>query len=150
MSKIRITKMFEFETAHALHNYDGLCRNIHGHTYKLSVTVIGQPNDNTNSPKLGMVVDFGILKEIVKPNIVDKFDHSIILSKNEDTNYFEKENKLFKRIHIMDFQPTAENLVVHFAEIITPLLPKNIKLHNIRLHETTNSFAEWFAEDQTE
>ncbi len=148
MTKIRITKMFEFEMAHALHNYDGLCRNIHGHTYKLSVTVIGEPEKNTESTKLGMVLDFGLLKNIVKPNIVDKYDHSVLLSNNEDTRYFEQENMLFKRIHIVDFQPTAENMVIYFADIIKPLLPENIELFSLKLHETTNSFAEWFASDQ--
>ncbi len=148
MTKIRVTKNFEFESAHALHNYDGLCRNIHGHTYKLSVTIIGEPCKDENSTKKGMVLDFGLLKNIVKPNIVDKFDHSILLSNREDTEYFEKENMLFKRLHIVDFQPTAENMVIHFAEIIKPLLPENIKLHRIKLHETTNSFAEWYADDQ--
>lgn len=140
--------MFEFEMAHALHNYDGLCRNIHGHTYKLSVTVIGEPEKNTESTKLGMVLDFGLLKNIVKPNIVDKYDHSVLLSNNEDTRYFEQENMLFKRIHIVDFQPTAENMVIYFADIIKPLLPENIELFSLKLHETTNSFAEWFASDQ--
>lgn len=148
MTKIRVTKMFEFETAHALHNYDGLCRNVHGHTYKLSVTVIGEPINDESSTKLGMVMDFGNLKQIVKPNIVDKFDHSLLLSNKEETAYFENENKLFKRIHIVDFQPTAENMVIHFAEIIKPLLPSNIRLYSIKLHETTNSFAEWYADDQ--
>lgn len=148
MTKIRVTKMFEFETAHALHNYDGLCRNIHGHTYKLSVTILGEPISDESSTKLGMVMDFGNLKQIVKPNIVDKYDHSILLSKKEETEYFESENKLFKRIHIVDFQPTAENMVIHFAEIIKSLLPENIELFSIRLHETTNSYAEWYAEDQ--
>ncbi len=148
MAKIRLTKMFEFEMAHALHNYDGLCRNIHGHTYKLSVTVIGEPEQNEQSANLGMVVDFGKLKQIVKPNIVDKFDHSVLLSDKEDTKYFQTENKLFKRIHIVDFQPTAENMVVHFADIIKPILPENIELFSMKLHETSSSFAEWFASDQ--
>lgn len=148
MTKIRVTKMFEFETAHALHNYDGLCRNVHGHTYKLSVTIIGEPITDKQSPKLGMVMDFGKLKQIVKPNIVDKFDHSLLLNSKEETEYFKTENELFKRIHIVDFQPTAENMVIHFAEIIKSLLPGTIKLYSIKLHETTNSFAEWFADDQ--
>ena len=148
MTKIRVTKMFEFEMAHALHNYDGLCRNIHGHTYKLSVTIIGEPENDSESTKLGMVLDFGLLKKIIKPNIVDIYDHSVLLNKKEDTEYFQSENKLFKRLHIVDFQPTAENMVIHFAKIIKPLLPQNIELFSINLHETTNSFAEWFASDQ--
>lgn len=148
MNKIRLTKQFEFEAAHALHNYDGLCRNIHGHSYKLSVTIIGKPNLDENSPKLGMVMDFGLLKNIIKPNIIDKFDHSILLNKNENIESLIKDNQLFKRIHIFDFQPTTENMLLHFVKIIQNLLPQNIKLHSIKLYETANSYAEWFAEDQ--
>ncbi|HPX75048.1 MAG TPA: 6-carboxytetrahydropterin synthase QueD [Bacteroidales bacterium] len=148
MTKIRLTKIFEFEAAHALYNYDGLCRNIHGHSYKLAVTVIGKQNTETNSPKLGMVMDFGILKNIVKENIVDKFDHSILLNKMENINSFKNNNPMFDRIHVFDFQPTAENMILHFVEIIKKLLPENIKLHSLKLHETASSYAEWYADDQ--
>ena len=66
MSKIRITKEFSFETGHALYGYDGKCRNVHGHSYHLSVTVIGNPITDSSHVKLGMVIDFGDLKKIVK------------------------------------------------------------------------------------
>jgi 6-pyruvoyltetrahydropterin/6-carboxytetrahydropterin synthase len=149
MTNIRITKLFEFEAAHALHNYDGLCKNIHGHSYELSITIIGKSNTDLDSPKLGMVMDFGLLKQIVKPNIIDKFDHSLILFKDSNTNFLNtNDNQLFSRIHILDFQPTAENLIIHFANIIKPLLPDNIKLFSIKLNETKSSYAEWFADDQ--
>ena len=147
MPKIRVTKIFEFDTAHTLHNYDGLCSNIHGHTYKLHVTVIGEPIADITSPKCGMVVDFGVLKNKIKDNIIDKFDHSLIVSRNENTNFAESNNSIFKRIHIVDFQPTAENIVAHFAELIKPLLPQGIELFSLRLYETSTSFAEWYAED---
>ena len=58
MSKIRITKSFSFETGHALYGYDGLCKNVHGHSYKLDVTVIGSPISDSNNVKYGMVIDF--------------------------------------------------------------------------------------------
>jgi 6-pyruvoyltetrahydropterin/6-carboxytetrahydropterin synthase len=63
MSKIRITKQFSFETGHALYGYDGKCKNVHGHSYKLSVTVIGSPISDSNNVKYGMVIDFGDLKK---------------------------------------------------------------------------------------
>lgn len=148
MAKIRVTKIFDFETAHALHNYDGLCRNVHGHSYKLYVTVLGEPEKKDNSSKLGMVIDFGNLKKIVKENIVDVFDHSLIISDKEDIKDLLKQNILFKRLHIFDFQPTAENMIIYFANIIIPLLPEGIKLVSLRLYETANSYAEWYAEDQ--
>ena len=146
MSRIRVTKIFEFDTAHALHNYDGLCSNIHGHTYKLHVTVIGEPIADTNSPKYGMVVDFGVLKNKIKENLVDKFDHSLIVSRDESNN-FTNGNPIFRRIHVVDFQPTAENIVAHFADLIKPLLPEGVELFSLRLYETSTSFAEWYASD---
>ncbi|HOL97347.1 MAG TPA: 6-carboxytetrahydropterin synthase [Bacteroidales bacterium] len=148
MVKIRVTKIFDFETAHALHNYDGLCRNVHGHSYKLYVTVMGEPENNDKSTKFGMVIDFGNLKKIVKENIVDVFDHSLIISNKEDIKDLLKQNILFKRLHIFDFQPTSENLIIYFSNIIIPLLPDGIKLVSLRLYETANSYAEWYAEDQ--
>ena len=66
--------------AHALYGYDGLCKNIHGHSYRLWVTVIGNVLDDSKSVKNGMVLDFSLLKKIVKPEIVDKFDHSLVLN----------------------------------------------------------------------
>ena len=82
MAKVRVTKIFRFEMAHALWGYDGLCKNIHGHSYVLKVTVIGIPIEDQSDKKLGMVIDFGDLKRVVNKNIVDVFDHSVILNKN--------------------------------------------------------------------
>ena len=80
MQKIRLTKHFSFEAAHALHNYDGKCSRLHGHSYQLFVTVIGTPDSNPDSPKCGMVMDFGLLKKIVNEEIIDKYDHSVVLN----------------------------------------------------------------------
>ena len=82
MATIRITKQFSFETGHALYGYDGKCKNVHGHSYKLSVTVIGTPIDDSTNVKFGMVIDFGDLKKIVKEEIVDLFDHATVFNKN--------------------------------------------------------------------
>ena len=65
MSTIRVTKSFGFETGHALYGYDGLCKNVHGHSYKLYVTVVGRPIDDQNHVKNGMVIDFKDLKKKV-------------------------------------------------------------------------------------
>ena len=75
---IRITKQFKMEMAHALHGYDGLCKNIHGHSYKLWVTLRGAVKDEAGHKKDGMVLDFSLLKQMVKPLIIDKFDHSLV------------------------------------------------------------------------
>ena len=78
---IRLTKEFKFEMAHALYGYDGLCANLHGHSYKLLVTVRGGVK-NEEEPKQGMVIDFSVLKSIVKSLIISKYDHSLVLNAN--------------------------------------------------------------------
>ena len=126
MSKIRLTKEFDFEVAHALHNYDGPCQNIHGHSYKLFVTVRGEPNADTSNPKLGMVMDFGDLKKIVKEEIVDQLDHAIMLNKSALENDEMLKHPMFSRHIIVDYQPTCENLLVDFAKPIQTRLPESI------------------------
>ena len=148
MSTIRITKQFNFETGHALYGYDGKCRNVHGHSYKLSVTVIGQPISDNSHVKYGMVIDFGDLKKIVNEEIVDIFDHATVFNKN--TPHIELAKELSDRGHhvlLVDYQPTSEMMVIDFAAKIKNRLPENIKLHSIKLQETDSSFAEWFASD---
>ena len=148
MSNIRITKQFNFETGHALYGYDGKCRNVHGHSYKLSVTVIGNPITDTSHVKLGMVIDFSDLKKIVKEEIVNQFDHATVFNKN--TPHLELAKELTQRGHnviLADYQPTSENMVLDFAVKIKARLPENIKLHSLKLQETDTSFAEWYASD---
>ncbi|HLT52452.1 MAG TPA: 6-carboxytetrahydropterin synthase [Flavobacteriaceae bacterium] len=148
MSNIRITKQFSFETGHALYGYDGKCKNVHGHSYKLSVTVIGKPITDNSHVKFGMVIDFGDLKKIVKEEIVDVFDHATVFNKN--TPHVELAKELEVRGHnilLVDYQPTSEMMVIDFAHKITQRLPKHIQLHSLKLQETETSFAEWYASD---
>ena len=148
MNNIRITKQFSFETGHALYGYDGKCKNVHGHSYKLLVTVIGQPISDTSNVKFGMVIDFSDLKKIVKEEIVDNFDHATVFNKN--TPHIELAAELKNRGHhviLVDYQPTSENMVTDFAQKIKNRLPSAIKLHSLKLQETDTSFAEWYASD---
>ncbi|MDA0327260.1 MAG: 6-carboxytetrahydropterin synthase [Bacteroidetes bacterium] len=148
MQNIRITKQFSFETGHALHGYDGKCKNIHGHSYRLDVTVIGKPVADESDPKCGMVIDFSDLKKIAQDEIVDLFDHATVFNKN--TPHLELAMLLRSKGHnvlLVDYQPTTEMMVIDFAEKIKKRLPNNIKLHALKLQETATSFAEWFAND---
>tara|TARA_B110000503_G_scaffold42560_1_gene69696 strand:+ start:8909 stop:9361 length:453 start_codon:yes stop_codon:yes gene_type:complete len=148
MSNIRITKKFSFETGHALYGYDGKCRNVHGHSYKLSVTVIGNPISDSSHVKFGMVIDFGDLKKIVKEEIVDVFDHATVFNKN--TPHVELAKELSDRGHnvlLANYQPTSEMMVIDFAEKIKARLPASIKLHSLKLQETDSSYAQWFASE---
>ncbi len=146
--KIRVTKEFRFEMGHALHGYDGLCKNIHGHSYRLFVTVIGEPIAEISSKKLGMVMDFGDLKRIVNREIVNKFDHSIVLNETQKDEIIKVEGSpLFERYYLLPYQPTCENMIADFAERIRKYLPEGISLYSLKMHETASSYAEWYAED---
>ena len=147
MTLIRITKKFNFEMAHALMGYDGLCKNIHGHSYKLFVTVTGQPLQDDKSPKNGMVLDFSLLKDIVKKSIIEKYDHSLVLNSNMPESLIKPLKENYERIILMQSQPTTENIIIEIAKILKSKLPKNVKLFSIRLYETDSSYAEWYASD---
>jgi 6-pyruvoyltetrahydropterin/6-carboxytetrahydropterin synthase len=148
MSMIRLTKKFHFEMAHALWNYDGSCRNIHGHSYKLYVTVIGEAVKDKNDPKYGMVVDFSVLKKLIKSLITDELDHSFLISSDADVKNLENVDQMFDKMKVVDFQPTCENMIVWISDIIKIHLPVKLKLHSLKLCETPTSYAEWYAADQ--
>jgi 6-pyruvoyltetrahydropterin/6-carboxytetrahydropterin synthase len=146
-SVIRVTREFTFEMAHVLRNYDGPCRNVHGHSYRLFVTLTGTPIKDEKNPKDGMVMDFTELKNIVLKNIVNQMDHSVVVSKDFDREKMEMMSKTFGNTVVVDYQPTCENLVIDFADRLKNELPKGINLHSLRLYETAKSYAEWFASD---
>lgn len=144
---IRVTREFTFEMAHVLRNYDGPCRNVHGHSYRLFVTLSGIPLRDPSHPKNGMVIDFTELKNIVLGNIVNKFDHSVVVSNDFDTEKKEMMEKTFGNMVITGYQPTCENLVADFALLLKDKLPSGVRLHSLKLYETAKSYAEWFASD---
>lgn len=124
MRKVYVTKEFEFEAAHHLINYEGPCANVHGHTYKLQVTVSGNINIfETKYATDCMVIDFKNLKNIVKAAILDIHDHADL-------------NTLYDN-------PTAEIMVVEMYDTLREWLPKDVNLESVKLWETSNSFAEY-------
>ncbi len=148
MATIRLTKEFSFEAAHALNGYDGPCREIHGHSYRLFVTVKGRPSETENDPKYGMVMDFGVLKQIVNQEIVSRLDHALVLRATPGNAALRKIlAQQFSNIVEVDYQPTCENMLADFARRIAARLPEGVALHSLRLHETATSYAEWFAEE---
>ena len=148
MAKIRLTKEFSFESAHALDGYDGLCREIHGPSYRLFVTIKGEPISEEGNPKMGMVMDFGDLKRIVNREVVDRLDHSFVLRDSaQNTELLNALGDKFNKVVLVDYQPTCENMLADFAERLQRALPEGVELYSLRLHETATSFAEWYADD---
>ena len=144
---LRVTKIFDFETAHALWNYDGKCKNIHGHSYKLTISISGEVINDINHVKNGMIIDFGDLKKIIKKEIVSPFDHCLLLNANTPhVNYAKVENG-FSKMMLCNYQPTAENMLIDMVKRLLPKLPKHITLKYAKLQETDSSFVEWYAEE---
>ena len=148
-NNIRISKEFKFETGHALFGYDGLCKNVHGHSYKLTVSLIGTPISDPNNVKFGMVMDFSELKTIVNRCIVDPFDHATVLNVNSPHKElaYAMESRGHKIVRV-SYQPTSEMMIIDFADKIKKELPTHLGLHHLILRETETSYAEWYASDQ--
>jgi 6-pyruvoyltetrahydropterin/6-carboxytetrahydropterin synthase len=146
LKTVRITKEFTFEMAHALYGHNGACKNIHGHSYQLSVTVKGIPLEQEGHSSNGMVMDFSDLKKIVKENIFDIFDHALVLNSNSPQATIDLKG-IAEKLILLPYQPTCENMLVDFAERIKNHLPKDIILQRLLLRETATSYAEWVAED---
>lgn len=148
MAVIRIYKDFHFEMAHVLYQHDGACKNIHGHSYQLRVCVKGEPMKQPGHPKDGMVMDFGVLKNIVNELIVSQYDHSLVVNQAVGEKWIASLQDLSTRLIVHDFQPTSENLIAYFADLLNRFLPDEVTLYALRLHETPTAFVEWYAQDQ--
>lgn len=119
---VLLTKEFVFDSAHHLYEYDGKCKSLHGHTYKLTVTVKGRPDQR------GIALDFADIKRITNERIVNRLDHQYLNAVLPPMN------------------TTAENMVVWMFEQIRDALSEeglapNIQLEEVRLWETPTSFA---------
>ncbi|MFK7756410.1 MAG: 6-pyruvoyl tetrahydropterin synthase family protein [Flavobacteriales bacterium] len=141
---LRVTKEFTFEAAHALDGYDGKCKDIHGHSYKLSVTVLGKVNLNKEDPKCGMVIDFGEIKKIVKGSVLDQFDHYLLLRSDSRFKGIESHGE---RIRYVNYQPTCENMLLEIVSDIQHDFPDGVTLIEATLRETATGYAQWKLSD---
>ena len=149
--RLTATKEFTFDCAHMLVGHEGLCKNLHGHTYKLEMEVqhFGSKDTIEGGPSDGMVIDFKDLKEIVNRRIVSKMDHAFICQRPEALKGAEFEiSKVLEsyglKMYFMEDRPTAENMVKHIAAAISyELKGTQIILTRVRLYETPTSYAEF-------
>ncbi len=141
---LQLTKIFPFETAHAVHGYEGPCRNIHGHSYELHVTVAAAGSGDEFIAPPGFLIDFKDIKRIVKAEIVDYFDHKLVLSKA----YLQAhpEIKEHENLIVWEYEPSAENILLYTRQQLKKILPEDIHIRSMRLYETRTSYAEWIEE----
>lgn len=138
---LQLTKIFQFETAHAIYGYEGACKNIHGHSYKLYVTVGTGIKEQGYIPSPGFVVDFKEIKKVVMPAVIDVLDHKLVLSREFLTKF--PEFNIQENLFIMEAEPTAENLLIYIQQNLAKKLPSTVRLVELKLYETKNSFVKW-------
>ena len=134
---IAVTKTVKFDAAHVLTNHAGLCKNLHGHTYRVDVSVAQAPDDESD-----MVIDFKELKRIATETICDRFDHAFIYSTASEG---EREIAAVVERHGMrtvaiPFRSTAENLARMFYGEMKSKIPN---LASVKVWETADSCAEY-------
>ena len=143
MAVIRLTKEFSFEAAHALDGYDGPCREIHGHSYRLFVTVKGTPQADDADPKCGMVMDFGVLKRIVNEEIVSRFDHALVLRGSAGNDSLRGVLAArFGNIVTVPYQPTCQHRLDDLRRRLRARPPETAETLCPRLHDTAAPFAQ--------
>lgn len=131
-----------------MEEYDGVCSQIHGHSYRLYVTVRGVPSDDELDPKCGMVIDFGYLKGLVNEAILADFDHHLLIQDTPRAAALcQTLSEQFENIRILPYRPTTENLLSDFAERLLEVLPDDVEIFSLKLHETAGSYGEWYASD---
>lgn len=137
---MRVTKIFTFDSAHRLSDYNGKCFNLHGHTYKLEVTLEGNALD-----KLGMVIDFGVLKDKVNGVIDGFFDHKTILKRSDPLNLklVSGCEELAGSFYMTDYNPTAENMAKDIYNRLKLDFNGEIRVVKVKLYETPTSFVEY-------
>ncbi|MEN9684876.1 MAG: hypothetical protein RLZZ28_662 [Bacteroidota bacterium] len=138
---LQVTKIFRFETAHAIHGYNGHCKNIHGHSYVLHVTVAMAGHNSGFIESPGFIIDFKDLKQYVNEKVISRFDHQLILSEafiKANPTVAESEN-----IHIWKVEPTAENILLHIRNELQQVFPPEVVLHKLTIFETSDSYAVW-------
>lgn len=136
---IRCTKKFSFDAAHRLINHEGKCKYLHGHRYVCEVTFASKELN-----EMGMVIDFGHIKNRLGKWIDENLDHNLILAREDRALINNLKGAIDQTIYIMDETPTAENIALHILNDICPKLFANTDAYceKIRLYESVNSYVE--------
>lgn len=136
---IACTRRIEFDAAHRVVDHKSKCKYLHGHRYVLEVTAEAACLD-----KMGMVVDFGDLKTIIKCWIDENWDHTVILHQDDSVLGVSIEKYTGQRVYYLKNNPTAENIALHFKrDVVTTLFTSgDFKITKIRLYETPNCYVE--------
>jgi 6-pyruvoyltetrahydropterin/6-carboxytetrahydropterin synthase len=149
MCKVSITKEFSWNMAHLLAGHEGLCKNLHGHTYKMQIEVTRKTEDviTSDASSQGMVIDFKDLKQLVNVKIVEPLDHAFMYWINSPDKVEQEIGEILikngRKVARVNYRTTAEEMAMNFFSVLTKdLLKINIELKAVRVWETPTSFAE--------
>ena len=150
MHLFHITRRLEFDAGHRIPNHHGQCRHLHGHRYQLELTLQGNINETDGASDEGMVMDFGLIKQILQKIIIDPWDHSFFVADSDLDLIQFLETIPNHKTTIIKGVPTAENLAKNAFDLIAPVIQKqygkSLRLHQLRLYETPNCWADVFYE----
>lgn len=137
MSMIECTRRIEFDAAHRVIGHENKCKYVHGHRYVLEITA-----ESSSLNDLGMVVDFGQLKAVMKEWIDKNLDHNIILSREDEELGKFISSHTGQGVYYIDTNPTAENIALHIKDDVVPGLFKGevFKISKLKLFETPNCY----------
>lgn len=138
MPVYKVSVEIQFDAAHRLFDYEGKCHNLHGHTYFATIEVAC---GELISP--GIVVDFGVLKKVVKSWVNGFWDHATILWKDDPLVQILEDQSL--RVYRMDNEPTAENMAEHLLNTVRKKLPDTVAVTAVSIMETPTSTATYMA-----
>ncbi|MFN3528878.1 MAG: 6-pyruvoyl trahydropterin synthase family protein [Bacteroidia bacterium] len=148
MKQIRLIRQFSFEAAHLLPAHEGLCKHLHGHSYRLEVEVKGPVQPENSGPEAGMLLDLKRLKQWVQHAVIEPCDHALIIPGFLPIAQRQAARQLSARVLELPFTPSCENLVHWMAELLQTNLPAKVHLTRLCLWETASSAAIWLADDQ--
>ena len=138
---LSLTKIFHFEMAHAIYGYPGTCKNIHGHSYELHVTVCSSEEKQGYIASPGFVLDFKEIKKLVMPVVLEIFDHKLVLSRDYLAKF--PDTHLQENLFVLESEPSAENILIYIQHTLSANLPSTIRLVKLKLYETKDSYAQW-------
>lgn len=147
MNTIRISRVFRFDASHALQTSNGSCKPIHGHSYTLTVTLLGEPHQLADDHTKGMVINFSDLSSLVEAFVIKPWQHALLLHQHAPAGLIESWKKIDKKLVLLPYQPTCENLLLDIRDTLQEHLPQETILHSLKLAESENAFVEWHAND---
>jgi 6-pyruvoyltetrahydropterin/6-carboxytetrahydropterin synthase len=147
MNTIRISYTCPFYASHSLQAADGHYKPIQANYYRLRVTLLGNPQQETAPGQQGLVMHFDDLKRFIEAFVVKPWEWALLLHKDAPEGLIESWKRIDKKLVLLPYQPTCENLLLDIRTTLIEHLPPGVSLHSLRLSETDNSYVEWNAAD---